>query len=137
MLAELGPFGDVAKPVEVHVGTAVDSHQPLLPGSFPFHILLQPCQADGSGWLGDRTCVLEDVLHGRTDLVRTDGDHLVEQLTTQAKRLFAGLTHGDSIGKQPDLIKDDALAGRKGTAMLAASSGSTPITFTSGRRNLV
>ena len=86
---------------------------PSLPRSFPFHILLQAGEADGAGGLGDGAGVLEDVLDRRTDLVGADGDHLVEQLAAQAEGLLAGLAHGDPIGEQPDLVEDDALAGRE------------------------
>ena len=102
----------------------------------PLDVLLQPGQAERAGRLGDGARVVEDVLDRGADLVCIDGDDLVQQLAAEAEGFGAGLTHRDAVGEQADLIQDHPLPAAIAACMQAASSGSTPITLMSGRRNL-
>ena len=111
LLADLGPLGDMAQPVEVQVGAAVDRDEAAVLELAPLGILLQAGEADGAGRLGDGAGVVEDVLDRGADLVGIDGDDLVEQLAAQAEGLRAGLAHGHAVGEQADLIEHHALAG--------------------------
>ena len=114
MLADLGPLGDMAQPVEIHVGAAVDRDQRAGALRFAHRIGLEAREADRARRLGDGAGILEDVLHRRADLVGRDGDDFVEQFAAEPERLLAGLPHRDAVGEEPDLIEHDALARRDG-----------------------
>ena len=110
--ADLGALGDVAQAVEVEVGAGIDGNQgaafePALGG-----IALQPGQRHAAGGLRHRAGPVEDVLHGGADLVRRDGDDLVEAFPADAKGFDAGLAHRDAVGEEAHAIEHHALAGR-------------------------
>ena len=66
-----------------------------------------------------------------------DQDDLVDALARDAERLGADLAHGDAVGEQRHAVEHDALAGAPAPrCRQLLSSGSTPITRTSGNSGL-
>src|SRR5690606_17834581 len=109
VLAELGPLGDVAKPIEIDVRTARDRNQ-LLAAMAALDVALQSGHRERAGRLHDDAAVLEDILDRRADLVRLDEDDLVDDLARNRERMIADPADGDTVGKDPDMIQRDRMA---------------------------
>ena len=77
-------------------------------------IALQPGQRDPAGRLRHCAGAVEDVLHGGADLVRRDGDDLVEAVPADAEGFDAGLAHRHAVGEEADPVEHHALARRDG-----------------------
>ena len=77
-------------------------------------VALQARERHAAGGLRHRAGAVEDVLHGGADLVRRDGDDLVEALAADAEVLLPGLTHRNAVGEQAHAVEHHALAGRDG-----------------------
>jgi len=110
-LADLGPLGDVAQAVEIEVRAAVDRHEGAVAKAVLGGVALQPRQRHSAGRLGDGARLVEDVLHGRADLVGRDGDDLVEADAADAEGFRSGLAHRHAVREQPDAVQHDALVG--------------------------
>ena len=111
VLADAGPLGDVAQPVEVHVGPAVDRHQRGVAPPGGLHMALDARHRQGARRLHDGAGVLEHVADGGADLVVGDDDDLVHYLPADPEGLVAGLAHGNAIHEDPDPVQPDRMPG--------------------------
>ncbi len=126
LLAQFGALGDMAQPVEVHIGAGHHRHQGLAGECALSDIFLQARHGHGAGRLGDGARVVEHVLHSGADLVGGDGHHLVHQLAQEAEGLLADLGHGHAIGEQAHLGEQHAasrLQGRLQTGRVLGLDG--------------
>ena len=109
LAADVGALGDVTQAVEVHVRAAVDRDEAPVAALLACDVALDACDRQRSRRLDDRAVVFEDVLDRRADLVRADGDHLVDVFLRQPERLLADPPHGDAVRKDADALQRDAL----------------------------
>ncbi len=110
----LGALGNVAQPVEIEIGAAVDGDPATAGRGRGESEGLQAGKRQRAGGLGDGARVIEDVLDRGADRVGVHRHHLIEKFTTEAKGQLADLAHGDTIGKQADLTERHALIGLQG-----------------------
>ena len=92
LLAQIGPFGDVAQAVKIDIGAAVDGDQSFVSKGVALNIFLQPRDRQCAGRLGDRAGVIIYVFDGGADFVDIYQQHFIDQLTCQSERLLADLT---------------------------------------------
>ncbi len=71
---------------------------------------LIPAIRQRTGGFEHRAAIVEDILHGRTDLVGRDGHDLVDVLPRDTERLLARLAYGDTVRENTDLGQLDAPA---------------------------
>ena len=104
---DLGALGDVAQPVEIHIGAADDGGEGSTLGPLSIDVFFQTRHRQGPGGLGDGAGVIEDILDGGADFIGGDGNHLVQGLTQHPEGFLAHLGHRRAIGKQAHLLELD------------------------------
>ena len=109
--AQVGALGDVAQPVEIQVGAAVDGHVALARGVLAGRVALGARHRERAGRLEHRARILEHVLDGAADLVGIDAQHLIDVLARQREAALAHGAHGDAVGEQADALERHALPG--------------------------
>ena len=111
LLADLGPLGDEAQAVEVHVGAAGDRDVGLAVRRVRATYCLMaatPSAPAGSRML--RVSSKTSLMAAQTASVSTTIE-VVDQLARQAERLLADQLDGGAVGEQADVGELDALAG--------------------------
>ena len=111
LLADLGPLGDVAQAVEVHVGAAGQGHQRLTVQAVRSGIFLESGHRERPGGLHDGAGVVEDVLDGGADLVGADRNPVVDELARQLEGVLTDLLDRHAVHEQAHGIQPDALPG--------------------------
>jgi hypothetical protein len=111
LLADLGPLGDEAQAVEVHVGSAGHGDVGAAGRAGAGGVLLQPGDGEGPSGFEDGAGVGEDVLDRRAHGIRVDADHLVDERAGDPEGLLPHQTHRGAVGEQPDVLELDPVPG--------------------------
>ena len=101
----------MTQPIEIQICAAVDGDERAGTLRIGKSVCLQSCERQRSSGLRKNAHVLKNVLDSGAHRISVHHQNIVEQLLAKAKRLGPGLTHGDTVGKKPDAIENDALAG--------------------------
>ena len=110
-LADLGPLGNMAQPVEVQVGAAIDGDKTAGLEPVPLGMLLQAGEAEApAGSAMARVSSKMSLIAAQISSVSTVRPRRAVRWH-RAESLHAGLAHGHAIGEQPDLVEHHALAG--------------------------
>src|SRR6185312_11508805 len=94
--------------IEVHVGAAVDRHQPFVFPTFARDELLDAGNRQRAGRLDDRAGILEYVLDGGADLIRIQQHDFVDMRAAKVERLLANTLYRDTVGKNADPVEAHA-----------------------------
>ena len=111
LLAHLGPVGDEAEAVEVHVRATGDRDQRLAADALALRVGLRARHRERAGRLENRARVLEHVLDRRAHLVGVAEHDLIDELAAEPERLLADLLDRHAVGEQPNVRELDAPAG--------------------------
>src|SRR6185437_15945316 len=96
------------QPIEVHVGAAVDGHQPFVLPAFASDEFLDTRNGQRPCGLDYRASILEHILDRGADLVRIQQQDLVDMRLTEIVGLLANTLDRNAVGEYADAIETHA-----------------------------